>query len=81
MEYEKIVKIIHEIIGVNKEEITLRSSFYDDLGADSLDVYQIVTALEDAFDLDIPSVDIERIDTVEDAIRAVRAARNQGVKG
>ena len=75
MEYEKIVKIIHEIIGVNKEEITLRSSFYDDLGANSLDVYQIVTALEDAFDLEISTADVEHIDTVEDAVRALKAAR------
>ena len=75
MEYEKIVSIIHEVIGIRKEEITLRSSFYDDLGANSLDVYQIVTALEDAFDLEISTADVEHIDTVEDAVRALRAAR------
>ena len=75
MEYEKIVGIIHEVMGISEEEITLRSSFYDDLGANSLDVYQIVTALEDAFDLEISTADVEHIDTVEDAVRALRAAR------
>lgn len=76
MEYEKIVSIIHEVIGIRKEEITLRSSFYDDLSADSLDVYQIVTELEDAFDVEISTADVERINTVEDAVRALKAARN-----
>lgn len=76
MEYEKIVNIIHEVIGIRKEEITLRSSFYDDLSADSLDVYQIVTELEDAFDVEISTADVERINTVEDAVRALKAARN-----
>jgi acyl carrier protein len=75
MEYEKIVNIIHEVMGIREEEITLRSSFYDDLGANSLDVYQIVTALEDAFDLEISTADVEHIDTVEDAVRALKAAR------
>ena len=75
MEYEKIVSIIHEVIGIRKEEITLRSSFYDDLSADSLDVYQIVTAVEDAFDVEISTADVERINTVEDAVRALKAAR------
>ena len=76
MEYEKIVNIIHEVIGIRKEEITLISSFYDDLSADSLDVYQIVTELEDAFDVEISTADVERINTVEDAVRALKAARN-----
>ena len=76
MEYEKIVSIIHEVIGIRKEEMTLRSSFYDDLSADSLDVYQIVTELEDAFDVEISTADVERINTVEDAVRALKAARN-----
>ena len=75
MEYEKIVNIIHEVMGIREEETTLRSSFYDDLGANSLDVYQIVTALEDAFDLEISTADVEHIDTVEDAVRALKAAR------
>ena len=76
MEYEKIVSIIHEVIGIRKEEMTLRSSFYDDLSADSLDVYQIVTELEDAFDVEISTADVERINTVEDAVRALKTARN-----
>lgn len=75
MEYEKIVGIISEIMGIREEEITLRSSFYDDLGANSLDVYQIVNALEDTFDLEISTEDVENIDTVEDAVRALKAAR------
>lgn len=75
MEYEKIVGIISQVMGIREEEITPRASFYDDLGANSLDVYQIVTALEDAFDLEISTADVEHINTVEDAVRALRAAR------
>jgi acyl carrier protein len=75
MEYEKIVGIISQVMGIKEEEITPRASFYDDLGANSLDVYQIVTALEDAFDLEIRAADVEHVDTVEDAVRALRAAR------
>ena len=75
MEYEKIVSIISQVMGIKTEEITMRSSFYDDLGANSLDVYQIVTALEDAFDIEISTADVEHIYTVEDAVNALRAAR------
>ena len=54
MEFEKLKTIIAEVLNVDPEEITLQSTFTDDLGADSLDVYQIIMGLEDAFDIKIP---------------------------
>lgn len=75
MEFEKIKEIIAGILNISTELITEKSSFYDDLGADSLDLFQILTAIEDIFDVDIAEIDLEYFRTVGDAARALAAAR------
>jgi len=69
---EKVRKIIVERLGVKPEEVTDEASFVDDLGADSLDVVELVMAFEEAFDVEIPDEDAEQITTVGDAIRYIR---------
>lgn len=75
MEFEKIKEITAGILNILPESITERSSFYEDLGADSLDLFQILTLIEDTFDVDIAEKDLELFRTVGDAARALAAAR------
>jgi acyl carrier protein len=65
---EKIKQIIVEQLGVDEAEVTATASFVDDLGADSLDIVELVMAFEEAFDMEIPDEDAEKIRTVQDAI-------------
>jgi acyl carrier protein len=65
---ERVTKIVVEQLGVKEEEVTLESSFVDDLGADSLDTVELVMALEEEFDTEIPDEDAENITTVKQAI-------------
>jgi acyl carrier protein len=65
---EKVKQIISEQLGVDEAEVTPSASFVDDLGADSLDQVELVMALEEAFDLEIPDEDAEKIRTVQDAV-------------
>ena len=65
---EKVKQIVSEQLGVDEAEVTPSASFVDDLGADSLDQVELVMALEEAFDLEIPDEDAEKIRTVQDAI-------------
>jgi acyl carrier protein len=65
---EKAKQIISEQLGVDEAEVTPSASFVDDLGADSLDQVELVMALEEAFDLEIPDEDAEKMRTVQDAI-------------
>lgn len=65
---EKVKQIVGEQLGVDEGEVTSSASFVDDLGADSLDQVELVMALEEAFDLEIPDEDAEKIRTVQDAI-------------
>jgi len=65
---EKVKQIIAEQLGVDEAEVTPSASFVDDLGADSLDTVELVMALEEAFDVEIPDEDAEKIRTVQDAI-------------
>ena len=65
---EKVKQIISEQLGVDEGEVTPSASFTDDLGADSLDTVELVMALEEAFDVEIPDEDAEKIRTVQDAI-------------
>ena len=74
MEFEKVKTIIAEVLNVDPEEITLQSTFTDDLGADSLDVYQIIMGLEDAFAIKIPEESAEKITTVGEAVEMIKAA-------
>ena len=65
---EKVKQIIVEQLGVDEAEVTSNASFVDDLGADSLDTVELVMAFEEAFDIEIPDEDAEKIRTVQDAV-------------
>jgi acyl carrier protein len=65
---EKVKQIIVEQLGVDEAEVTPTASFVDDLGADSLDTVELVMAFEEAFDIEIPDEDAEKIKTVQDAV-------------
>ena len=69
--FEEIKKVVVEQLGVTEAEIKRESSFVDDLGADSLDTVELVMALEEAFSIEIPDEDAEKIETVGDAIRYI----------
>ena len=70
---ERVKQIIVEQLGVNDTEVTPKASFVDDLGADSLDTVELVMAFEEAFDVEIPDDDAEKIRTVQDAISYIEA--------
>jgi acyl carrier protein len=70
---EKIKQIIVEQLGVDEAEVTASASFVDDLGADSLDIVELVMAFEEAFDIEIPDEDAEKIKTVKDATDYISA--------
>ena len=76
MEFEKLKKIIAEVLNVDEEEITMETTFVDDLGADSLDVFQIIMGLEEEFDIEIPTEEAEKIVTVGDAVEQIKNALN-----
>ena len=76
MEFEKLKKIIAEVLNVDPDEITMETTFQDDLGADSLDVYQIIMGIEEEFDIEIPSEVAEKIATVGDAVEQIKNALN-----
>ena len=65
---EKVKQIIVEQLGVDEGEVTQNASFVDDLGADSLDTVELVMAFEEAFEIEIPDEDAEKIRTVQDAV-------------
>ena len=68
MELEKLKKIIVEVLNVDQDEITEDTTFIDDLGADSLDIFQIIMGIEEEFDIEIPNEEAEKITTVGDAV-------------
>ena len=74
MEFEKIKAIIAEVLNVDENEITMETTFTDDLGADSLDVFQIIMGLEEEFDIAIANEDAEKIVTVGDAVEQIKNA-------
>lgn len=76
MEFEKLKTVIAEVLNVDPEEITLETTFMDDLGADSLDVFQIVMGIEEEFDIEIPAEKAEKITTVEEAVEMIKSALN-----
>ncbi len=65
---DKVIKVIAEKLGVEKSEIVLEASLVDDLGADSLDLVELVMTMEEEFDIEIPDEDAEKLVTVKDAI-------------
>ena len=76
MEFEKLQKIVAEVLNVDPEEITMDTTFVEDLGADSRDVFQIIMGIEEEFDIEIANEDAENIVTVRDAVDQIRNAIN-----
>lgn len=74
MEFEKVKKIIVEVLNVEADDITPDTTFIDDLGADSLDVFQIIMGVEEEFDIEIPNEEAEKIHTVGDAVEQIKNA-------
>ena len=74
MEFEKLQNIIAEVLNVDSDEITPETTFVDDLGADSLDVFQIIMGIEEDFDIEIPNEKAEKIVSVGDAAEAIKNA-------
>ena len=76
MEFEKLKQVIAEVLNVDPDEITMETTFLDDLGADSLDVFQIVMGIEETFDIEIPADKAGKITTVEEAVELIKNALN-----
>jgi len=76
MEFEKLQEIIAEVLNVDADEITAETTFVDDLGADSLDVFQIIMGIEEEFDIEIANEDAEKIVSVGDAVEQIKNALN-----
>lgn len=75
MVFEKVKKIIAEQMSISEDEITLETTFTDDLGADSLDLFQIISDLEDSFGIEFQNEDAEKIKTVGDAVNYIESAK------
>ena len=76
MELEKIKAIIAEVLNIDADSITADTTFVDDLGADSLDIFQIIMGIEEEFDIEIQNEDAEKIVTVGDAVEQIKNATN-----
>lgn len=74
MEFEKLQEIIADVLNVSKEEIRPETTFVDDLGADSLDIFQIIMGIEEEFDIEIDNDEAEKILTVQDAVNQIKKA-------
>ena len=76
MEFDKLREIIAEVLNVDADEITMDTTFVDDLGADSLVVFQIIMGIEEEFDIEISNEDAEKIVSVGDAVEQIKNAIN-----
>lgn len=74
--FDKVKAIIVEQLSVEEEEVNMESTFVDDLGADSLDIVELVMAFEEEFDMEIPDEDAEKIKTVGDAVKYIEDKDN-----
>ena len=74
MEFEKVKEIIAEQMSISTDEISMETSFADDLGADSLDIFQIISELEESFDIEFDNEDAENIKMVGDAVEYIKNA-------
>lgn len=72
MVFDKIKKIIADQLSLNENDIKMDSSFVDDLGADSLDIVELIMALEEEFDIEIPDEDAEKVSTVGDVVEYIK---------
>mgnify|MGYP003535466577 CR=1 FL=1 len=70
--FDKVKEIIVEQLGVAETAVTMEASFIDDLGADSLDIVELIMALEEEFDMEIPDADAEKIVTVNDVVEYIK---------
>lgn len=75
MELEKIKAIIAEVLNIDADSITADTTFVDDLGADSLDIFQIIMGIEEEYDIELENEVVEQIQTVGDAVEAIRAIK------
>ncbi len=73
MSFDKVKEIIVEQLGIDADEVTMEASFIDDLGADSLDIVELIMALEEEFDMEIPDEEAEKISTVGDVINYINS--------
>ena len=76
MEFEKLQGIIAEVLNIEPEDVTMAATFVDDLGADSLDIFQIIMGIEEEFDIEIPNEAAEQVVTVGDAVEQIKNALN-----
>ena len=74
MEFEKLQNIIAEVMNVSADEISMETTFVEDLGADSLDIFQIIMGIEEEFDIEIDNEEAEKITTVQDAVDQIKKA-------
>lgn len=72
MEFELLKRVIAEVLSVDEDEITMSTAFVDDLGADSIDVYQIILGIEEELDVEVNEEDTEKIVTVGDAVELIK---------
>lgn len=72
MELEKLQKIIAEVLNVDTQEVSMDITFVEDLGADSLDIFQIIMGIEEEFDIEIPTEQVEKIVSVGDAVEEIK---------
>ena len=77
MELEKIKAIIAEVLNIDADSITADTTFVDDLGADSLDIFQIIMGIEEEYDIELENESVEQIQTVGDAVEAIRANKEE----
>ena len=80
MEFEKLRDIIVEVLNVDENEVTMESTFIDDLGADSLDVFQIIMGIEEEFEIEIPAESAEQVSTVEEAVEMIKIPNEEAEK-
>lgn len=76
MEFEKLQSIIAEVLNIDTADITMDTTFVEDLGADSLDVFQIIMGIEEEFDIEIPTEAAENIVSVADAVEQIKNVLN-----
>ena len=75
MELEKIKAIIAEVLNIDADSMTEDTTFVDDLGADSLDIFQIIMGIEEEYDIELDNESVEQIQTVGDAVEAIRTIK------
>ena len=71
--FDKVKEIVVEQLGADEDAVTMSASFVDDLGADSLDIVELIMAFEEAFNIEIPDADAEKISTVGDAVEYIKS--------